>query len=551
MDKSEALDLSVNSELHFVLLERRENKQKIAALLQSITSASLGLGDDPIQQLVRVAQVGLQQLRQTCELSQPSSYPESRVEMKSVDSDRSFSRTDLQRCPVCSKYFPSPETLNHHINRRHAEGAGSRTERKLPSRKPTLDHLQQSLHTQYTALEKSISALNAQKSKLQEDFHLLTSSTACVALQSAIKLQEKLNSLLEQQRELLDAQAVRVKEIHSYVRSSEGSLCTVPASHTASLVNLVEPPKPPKPVNTSFAMRKRKLSRGSLETGVQLNASASMSRLTPTVPVEPLSGPRTSRKGLYRPNTRYHRPLELSFSDLKDDPLAGVREKAAELKGVKARFEVMVEKYGLELCALFKHSQDEIESTRKSLSLSLNSLSISTNSDTFQTEISLKKQGSDYFLANENVLKKAQMLESYITTAPDLPLKLLSKGKNRVPALCFSYKTDESLHANPIPCHVPALQPCLPLTLYAPTLTFYEGCRFSTASCQFITPIPRESQEKEGKPRKSGVRESLITLDMENSASFSIIWGDESEEEEEWRAISMEDAQRLGFFPNT
>lgn len=548
MNQSDLLDLSVNSEHHFVLLERKENKAKIVALLQSI--ASLGLGEDPIQQLVQVAQLGMQHLRKASEMSRLSSYPESRIEMKSLDSDRSFSRTDLQKCEHCGKHFQSVEILEQHMARRHAEPAGARTERKPPSRKGSFEHVQRAFAAKYAALEKSVFALNGQKTKVQDRLNRLdpSSSEVCTALRTAVKLQEELNNLLEKQKTLLDAQAVQVHALQSHLRGSDLSSCTMPASvpsHTASLASLAEPPRPPRYLNQSFWQRKRHLSRESLDSGPVFAPSSSTSQLNPHVPKEPMTGPKTSRRGLYRPNTRY-RPLELSYSDMHDESLLQVKEKTAELKAMKGKYEVLVEKYGLELCACYQHSQEDIEVMRDSLEKTVNSIVNSENIEELQGLILGRKSSTDYSIARELILKKAQLLVSYQSTAPDLPLKLLPKGKPRVPPLCFSYCTDESLHANALPEPFPPLNPNSNQQIASSKLVFCEGRLEARVPTVQIVPISGPCVPLR---QLRAVRESLITLDLNDSVSFSIVWGDEESDQEEWRVLGLEDAQRLGFFP--
>lgn len=540
MNQSDLLDLSVNSEHHFVLLEKKETKAKLAALLQSIASASLGLGEDPIQQLVQVAQLGIQQLRLVPE---SGSYQQARGQGKSVDSDRSFSRTDLQKCLICHKHFQGAESLENHMVRRHAEAAGARTERKPPTRKGSLEQVQRAFAVQYEALGKSVLALNGQQTKVQNRLNLLepSSSEACAALRTAVKLQEQLNHLLEKQKTLLDAQAIQVRELH--LQSSCLSSCTVP-SHTASLASLAAPPRPPTCLNQPFWQRKRRLSRESIDSGPALGPSASTSRLGPQVPKEPVTGLKTSRRGLYRPSTRY-RPLELSTSDMREETLAQVREKIAELKATEGKYEVMVEKYGLELCAAYKHSQSDIHFMRNSLAERVDAMVRSG-----QAELQSKPKEGDYSTTRDNFSKKAQLLASFQAVSPDFPLKLQSKSRLRVPPLCFSYRTDESLHANPIPT------PCFPLNLtplqaishtFTQNLTFYEGSLEARPSLTLVVPIP-VSDISEGRQIRT-VRESLITLDLNESVSFSIVWGDEESDGEEWRVLGMEDAMRLGFFP--
>ena len=552
MDQSDLVDLSVNSEHHFVLLEKRENKEKLAALLQSIVS--LGLGEDPVQQLVQVAQLGMRQLHLIPEGERLGSYLDARTEGKSGDSDRSFSRTDLQKCPICHKHFQGTESLEHHLVRRHAE-AGARTERKPPTRKGNFEQVQRAFAVQYEALEKSVLALNGQQTKVQNRLSLLEPSTseACAALRTAVKLQEQLNHLLEKQRTLLDAQAIQFRELQSHIRDSGLSSCTVPASvpsHTASLSSFAEPPRLPRYPNPPFWQRKRHLSRESWDSGPALAPSASTSRLGPQAPKEPITGPKTSRRGLYRPSTRY-RPLEMSTSDMREETLAQVREKTAELRGTEGKYEVMEEKYGLELCAAYKHSREDIEITRSSLGRRVDSLMRSGHTEELQALIAGKRNDAAYSTARDTISKKALLLASYQAVSPDFPLKLLPKSRSKVPLLHFSYRTDESLHANTIP------KPSFPLNLsplqtishtFTQDLTFYEGSLEARVPSTLIIPIPDSPLYQLGRQIRT-VRESLITLDLNESVSFSIVWGDEETDEEEWRVLGMEDAQRLGFFP--
>lgn len=547
MNQSDLLDLSVNSEHHFVLLERKENKAKIVALLQSI--ASLGLGEDPIQQLVQVAQLGMLHLRKASEMSRLSSYPESRIEMRSVDSDRSFSRTDLQKCEHCGKHFQSVEILEQHIVKRHTEPAGARTERKPPSRKDSFEPVHRTFAAKYAALEKSVFTLNGQKTKVQDRLNRLdpSSSEACTALRTAVKLQQELNNLLEKQKSLLDAQAVQVHALQFHLRNSDLSSCTMPASvpsHTASLASLAEPPRPPRYLNQSFWQRKRRLSRESLDSGPVLAPSSSTSQLNPHVPKEPMTGPKTSRRGLYRPSTRY-RPLELSYSDIHEESLQQVKEKAAELKAMKGKYEVLVGKYGLELCACYQHRQEDIEIMRGNIEKTVEEMVNLGDIEELKGMISDRKSHFDYSLTRDRIQKQAQLLVSYQSSSPNLPLKLLPKAQPRIP-LYFSYNTDDSLHANSIPEPFPQQKPTFIEKIPTSNMVFCEGKLESRVSTVRIVPI--SGLEVPILRQLRGIRESLITLDLNDSVSFSIVWGDE-EDEEEWRVLGLEEAQRLGFFP--
>lgn len=74
-------------------------------------------------------------------------------------------------------------------------------------------------------------------------------------------------------------------------------------------------------------------------------------------------------------------------------------------------------------------------------------------------------------------------------------------------------------------------------------LEFCEGAVVRT-----VMPTYVGMSELKRNARSERQRESLLSLDYENSVSFSIRWGDEEEESGEWRGINADEARRLGFF---
>jgi len=74
-------------------------------------------------------------------------------------------------------------------------------------------------------------------------------------------------------------------------------------------------------------------------------------------------------------------------------------------------------------------------------------------------------------------------------------------------------------------------------------LEFSEGAVVHTLLPTYVGMVGPQRAAKSEKQR-----ESLLSLDYENSVSFSIRWGDEEEESGEWRGVSADEARRLGFF---
>ena len=499
-----------HSQTHVVdvsLLERPEAKEQLLMLLHVLadvqTDLPPSLPDDPILQLVAVAQVGIEHMRlnRSSLTSRSSEYsarshrlPDPDRELKKLTRvlkqqrralsnyefflrqpevtetiNKALGRLNTLKCAYCHKFFTAQYYLDQHVVRRHPELAGLGAERMKTDRREMIAKTRQmealngSFFPVFESIQKAVLMVNSQKAQKIQSLMAEKDGKNKENVKEIVNLQAELTRLIDQQMRLLSEQMTQYREMQLIEGSSP------PISRSESQ-------------QTSFFDR-ISLGETALES-LQFKPKSDLENTGKIMDFLPESKGNTIKK------VTDLEKIEVSFKEAKLN-LAKIREKVGILMENERKFVVFEGKYGLEMKSVYFHTEEEIKKCRKDINREI------------------------YAKINENP-PKIEKNRHFFTVKNQL--------SQEIDRFCGNFSTSED-------------------EIIDPNAGFQEGKIVKSTFCVFSG---LKDGQKVGKHEK--MRESLLSLDCDNSVSFSIRWGDEDEESGEWRGISASEARRLGFF---
>lgn len=483
------------------LLDRPDTKDHLLSLLRSLAEAQAelpsSLPEDPILQLVAVSQLGLEQMRlNKSGLTSRSEVSSNRGndtgrEVKKLRREvkqqrralanyefflrqpevaetvnKALGRLNTLKCVFCHKFFTSQHYLDQHVVRRHPELAGLGSERLKTTtdrrhaglKYRPADCLSASFLQQFEALQKTILSVNNQKVQAIQD---LASRQNSEKLREAIRLQQELSRLLEQQQRLLADQTEYSPGI-SRSESQQTSFFDRASVGEAALESL----------------------RSEQSRKWELDGTGRLGDMQEDWKNEAPTRRRLESMDLAK--------IELSFREARkgQGKLEEAKKKAETLRQKQGEFAFAPAKYASELRAFFPCTEEEATACRKRLT----------------EEVNIRVKQRSMPIAAQHL----PLRETFKREADRLQAHRSDQFKSELVQIGLEFREGAVIHT---------------------VLPTYVGM----AGPQRVAKSERQ-------------RESLLSLDYENSVSFSIRWGDEEEESGEWRGMSADEARRLGFF---